>query len=286
MALSGTWKATATQSGALKQGTGWNPVHANHVGGGRHSEAPNLIFSDVMTEPDEGMGGIVDPTLAPDWTDDEPSNPLWASGSETGTDQRAGFKNDDDAQVRNATAKDFPSWGRWGVPGGARIRAVKRGSGASNTGKQSPYETWGEGWDNKLTGDVENAVTSDPAQYVMQTSMMQRDRTRDGSQVSGRANDDRHPIASRIVGMKIKPWSGQLRHYDMTPRTQDQIIRPWWGRTAFTTGTDGDPELWNRSNSAYESVPLQRQIPADPYQGPQAPTGPNTHGFVPEDVTY
>jgi hypothetical protein len=110
--------------------------------------------------------------------------------------------------------------------------------------------------------------------------MTQRDQVRTGSQTQ-RASEYHAPIRSRIVGMRLKPWSGGQRHYDMQPREQNQHIRAWWARSAGT-----GHRSWMAANEMYVSDPLQRTPPPNPYAGPVIDdTGTtNTGGYVGEDV--
>jgi hypothetical protein len=182
-----------------------------------------------------------------------------------------------------ATTDDYPHWGRYqaGVPGGGEIRAENHGADATNTPKEIPSEDVAQGWRNKARGSESDAMGSDPSQYEMQTSMTQRHKVRAGSQISGTASTFDAPIESRTAGQKIKWWSGEKRHEDMLPKSQDQLVRPWWNRTAGT----GYQE-WLEPNALYRTTPGIRVPPGDPYMGPNLPESTDTHGFMPEDVTY
>jgi hypothetical protein len=134
------------------------------------------------------------------------------------------------------------------------------------------------------SGAVNDAGISDPSQYVMQTSMTQRDKVRAGSQRgSGSASEYDAAIASRITGMKTKTLDAEpSRHFDMVPKAQDLIIRPWWVRTA---GTGYRTDMLR--NELYVSQPRSRVAPDNPYVGTETPPAVmDTYGYVPEDSTW
>jgi hypothetical protein len=155
------------------------------------------------------------------------------------------------------------------------IRAQKHGEVAKLRAKLGDKEeTVGEGWDNKTVGPIENSKVSDPNQYERNTSMQQRDQVRRGSQNpnTGTASEHDAPIGSErpTWGQRIKPWSGGRRHYDMTPRVQNQVIRPFWYRNAGTGYRE-----WLQSNQQRGQVALQRQPVPDPYAGNLIPNAGN-----------
>lgn len=282
MPITGTWKSrTAYHAGAAKWGTGWNPIHGVHAGFGRSDSPPNLVFDGTQTT------GQIDSTVTDPYTpdhfgynDEDTANSLYGYGEETGTSERPSVGTD----VDRGDADDFPAWGprRAGLPGGTRIRSKIVGAVLTNAAKGMPNEDVAQGWVNKAVGDVEDSTVSDPSQYEMQTSMTQRDKVREGSQVQpGRESEYMAPIGSRrdTWGQRLKPWSGGERHYDMTPRVQDQIIRPWWSRNAGTGYVE-----WGTVNDMYVSDPKQRVSPPDPYQGSDIPVSDETAGWSQEDV--
>lgn len=270
MAITGAWaERQQAQAGALQQGTGWNPIHRVRTGDGRNT-APggSEPVTDQLTA--ETFG----------YCDEDTSSVLYGYGEETGTADRPVLGEEDQ---RGSTPNDFPPWGPYkpGIPGGVVLRSKDHGAELTYTPRDPMLLPAFAGWDNKLTGDVNNAVTSDPSQYEMVTSMVQRDKVRAGTQMpAGRADDHYAPIASRITGMKIKPFMGDpARHNDMEPREQTFTIRPWWSRNA---GTGRVAEM--KVNTAYESQPLTRNPPADPYQGPIL-SGSDS-GYTQEDPVY
>lgn len=127
-----------------------------------------------------------------------------------------------------------------------------------------PTETVSEGWINKgVTGGLLDSHENDsePApthQAFIQTSMVQRHRMLNNDRATLRGTDDaRESIPSRIVGMKIKTYSGEdvdsPRHYDMTPYEANPIPRPFQYRT-FGAG----PQGYALENEQYERTALQR----------------------------
>jgi hypothetical protein len=274
MAITGTWKARQTvESGAMKWGTGINPIHSVHAEGGtRLSENdPAQSLEDV---PDEIVGDN-------HWmSDDYCIQPQQDTSQRTGTYDRPVYGTNT-GEFRNTVGDYRPVWGpeiNGDLPGGTVVRAKKHGVGDQQIPQQVPSETVTEGWRNKPTGSIEDSHTSDQTQYEMQTSMTQRDKIRNGSQTSGRASEFSAPIASRIIGQRIKMWSGGQRHRDMFPQQQYPTIRAWWNRSAGI----GNPDAM-QVNSAYESIPLTRDVPSDPDQGQTVPTADN-YGYQEEDM--
>jgi hypothetical protein len=206
------------------------------------------------------------------YTDEEFSSGIWGYGPQTGTGDRPAPDTSTE-QMRGYTPTMYPGMGNEpGPPGGMAIRSEEHGDVVGIAAKLGDKEeTVGEGWVNKFAGGVADSTVADPAQYEMQTSMTQRDKVRAGSQRgAGSASEYDAPIGSwrPTWGMRIKPWSGGRRHWDMTPRRQDQMVRPFWYRTAGTGYRE-----WMAANEAfnYQHDPLQRQPVPDPYAGERTP---------------
>lgn len=268
MGITGTWsQRRSIQAGARQWGTGINPVHSVRTGDGRNT-AP------AGSEPvPEELTGVEDYGYMPE----DSASVLYGYGPQTGTSD---YPNVSDHQFRGTT-KNFPQWGKYknGTPGGAVIRSQNHGADLTFTPRDPMLHDAYAGWDNKLTGDVNDAEVSDPSQYIMTTSMVQRDKTRHGSQRSGSQSEYSAPVHSRIPGMRIKTLAGAPeRHIAMEPREQTWTIRPWWNRSAGT-----GPPQWMQSNAAAETVPLTRTPPPDPYQGPYLTGG---SGYTSEDPIY
>lgn len=271
MAITGTWKAAQRiQAGPTKWGTGINPVHGAVDNTGRQiavTPQQNVISDDVTEQYDPVDG----------YTDEDSASILYGYNDQTGTAERPPVGTEDN----RLSANGFPSWGKYtsGVPGGTQIRAENKGADITNTAKQTPDEDVAQGWLNKATGKIAAANVSDDSQLYMQTSMTQRNKVRSGSQIAGTASEYDSPIESRVVGQKVKQYSGEQRHSDMFPRQQDMIIRPFWDRNAGTGYRE-----WLYPNAMYQSEPLYRQAPPDPYQGDTVPS--SEYGYSAEDVMY
>jgi len=287
-AISGSWKAqfAGAQIRAEQWGTGYNPVHAHRTGEGRN------------TATGQGYDQIIDPSLtAGDYSigaeygyaSEDSTSTLWGYGTETGTADREPWNENHDLSASStdipSTHTPYPSYGNYpaGVPGGTAIRSEDHGAQANWTAKQQQYENAAAGWINKETSEVSDAVVSDPSQYEMQTSMTQRDKVRSGSQAaSGRESEYDAPIASRIPGMVEKKWSNDdHRRYDMTPKAQDIIVRPWYMRTA---GTGRAYDM--RVNEVVLNEPKNRRPPDNASVG--NPVGVDAdyanYGYTAEDI--
>lgn len=300
MAIAQAWQRSITgeaaYGGPLKQGTGWNPIHAIRDGDGRNiapDGTTNLVSEDLTSDPgdeygytDEDMFMFGDP---PGYGAENPrelgitDRPVWGEDEGTRTDMPT----------------DYPSWGAVndlngsngqlpvGIPGGTVIRAQEKGAVASNTANVLPDETVTQGWRNKASRpDEYEAEIADPISMIMQTSAIQRNKVREGSQISGTASEYSAPVKSRTMGPKLKFWSGEQRHYDMAPKAQEQMVRPFWLRTGGT----GDPTAM-APNEMYLSEPYQRTPPSDPYLGEvlpltEVPDDSTSYGFTPEDQVW
>ena len=279
--IRGLWAANNANAndyvGALKWGTGINPIHSIHgegpplrstgrVPGPEEAEyEPSEFPAELNPELDYGysMEDLVSPGSVPGYP------PPW--GEDSGD-----FRND---------AGYHPPWGPLYPSSGSYFRTLKEGADMHTDLMVSfPTTTVSEGWENKLSGDVNDAEVSSDTQYTRQTSMQQVNppEGRNNSLAVARGTDDmRANIMTRLTGMKIKPWSdSDERRADMFPYQQDQINRPFWYRTAATD----DPSKMS-PNEMYVVDPVQRAIPPDPYMGPdENADNSNEYGYVGEDV--
>jgi len=155
-------------------------------------------------------------------------------------------------------------------------------AGDLSRGYEEPSETVTEGWRNKPKGSPADSKPSDDSQLIVQTSMKQRYQVRNNrNAVSRGADEPRAGIPSRVIGQKLKKYSGGERHYDMTPREQDDIPRPFWFRHAGTGRVD---EML--PNTMWSISALQRIPPADPSMGiPETDLG-DSFGYSTEDAQY
>jgi hypothetical protein len=167
-----------------------------------------------------------------------------------------------------------------------RAPQVGQGDGyqpiSAEPSNSNPTETVSEGWINKGTSFVPDANPSADSQYVIQTSMVQRYRSRDNQRAQARATDDpRSTIDSRVMAMVEKVYSTGERLYDMFPYQIDQIERPFRYRTAGV-----GPAEWMVANEYSAITPVQRTPPADPAMGVPEVSEPNDYGYSSEDVMY
>lgn len=285
MALAGAWLQAASGSDdkyptPSRWGTNINSIHASRNGGAGRGTAVN--GSDVLVEQeltDDDPGG-----MEYGYTDDDMSSVVYGDSFASGTRDRRNWGEESDSA---AVLPGYPSYGPYAVgqPGGAAIRTLNHGADATNTMKATQPSLIDVAMSPPEHGDVEDAVTSDPSQYEMQTSMTQRDKVREGSQAaSGRANDARSRIASRIIGQRVKNLnSNPSRHDDMQPKEQALMVRPFWIRTAGT-GRKADMA----TNEMYRSQPRQRVAPDNPWQGDDAvaeATNASAFGYTDEDYS-
>lgn len=297
--ITGAWKnknANANQFvGALKWGTGNNPVHS------QYGEGPPIRRYGRIEGPDYPTPGLSDipedfenPDLygysmediltvgryagmLPPWG--TPSNEIRYDILPPGS-QNIGYL--DDNPDWGVTSAD-PEMTAYRLETGNPHLAPELWSGTRI--KSFPTETVGEGWKNKETGAVEDANTSAVAQYERQTSMQQVDppsgRNNDAA-VARSTDDPRFNIKTRLTGQKIKPWSEGKRNEDMFPFQQDTIVRPFWYRTG---GTDDPGKM--APNEMYVNAPVQRESPPDPWLGPmETDIESQGYGYTGEDVTY
>lgn len=282
MPLSGHWNGTAlprldSYGGASKWGDGASPVFSRRGGPGRGTAPGGSDGSEpsplTLTETHDDYADILD----------QGGIGIWGYSMQDGTAERPGWDQD----TPRSSADGFPSYGpkTGGRPGGDNIRSINKGADLTNMQKVDPGEDAATaGWENKLTGAVEDSQVADDSQLYMQTSMVQRDKTRAGSQRGGgSASTYDAPIKSRIPGQRAPKYSGGFRHRDMEPRTQTGFLRPFLGRIAGT----GNPRDM-MPNEMYVSRPLQRAIPPDPNLGPEIAGNTdgytNSYGFTGEDM--
>lgn len=279
--VTGQWRRQfVNYSGPLVWGTGVNQVHYYY--GQADDRGPVTLREGEVTPP---FAGVPDPLVAHD---------LWGYQPEDST--YTGMEYD-----------DRPNWGQqpenfrgntgnqppWIASGGRSnmFRSIFGGAyrtfrgvsqAFSPTQYQIPSETVTEGWRNKPKGDPANAVPSSQAQLERQTSMQQRYQTRDNTAAVDRGTDDpRAPIASKVTGQKLKIYSGGERHYDMLPKVQDIIPRPFWYRSAGT-----GPWYYMAPNELWDIDPIERIPPPDPCLGEAETEITSEFGYTREDSQF
>jgi hypothetical protein len=249
MARLPNWRDQAPQKyvGARKWGDGVSPIHGKRGGFEDRNRNPGL---DIP--PDTGLVSLDFGYTEEDYI--------------TGVDLSFmdAHPNWNDPSIRGRS--DMPSWGmgRNPVPGGTGKRVRKQGMSYREGVPQAvPSGTVGEGWTNKESGEVLESRTSDDGQLFVRTSRVQLNQAKTNTAATVRGTDDpRAGITTRLTGMKIKNYSGGIRHEDMTPREQDYRPRPWRYRGAGT-----GPEAWMDANAWQTTTPVTRSIPADVDQG-------------------
>lgn len=253
MARLPSWRDQVPQSysGARKWGTGINPIHTKHGGYEGRNLAPG---NEVQPDPGFDNNG---------YTSWEFETADWNTG---GVDLSFMRQHPNWGDRRPRGMANMPAWGRGNtpVPNGTRKRIIGEGrSYKEGRTDEQPAGVAGEGWQNKVSGVENEAETSDPRQYEMQTSMTQRHNVLDNSRATMRNTDGvRASISPRLAGVKIKMFSGGQRHDEMTPREQNYIPRAWRFRGAGTGPTG------YLAPNAYEPVsPITRVVPGDVDQG-------------------
>jgi hypothetical protein len=256
-------------------GTGINPIHSQTGEGDAVRLNAVHTWDGNNTLTDEAVPDAI--TQQERWgytPDDLACNGVVYDGRPSWNDQPDDYRGKTDG---------FPPYT---APGAIReaFRGVR--GGAQKTDAESvnalPSETVTEGWINKPKGQPANSRPSDPSQYEIQTSMVQRYKTRGNQAAVTRGTDEsRSDIASRVVGQKLKIYSGGERHYDMFPRQQDDIPRPFYYRTAGT-----GRRSWMFANAQYDQIPIERIPPEDPPIGTQETNIPQDYGYTGEDPFY
>lgn len=282
--ISGAWKRTYVDySGAAVWGTGINPIHY-YYGSGALRPTPYPLRTGEITPPWQSVPEQLQ------------SEQLW--GYTVEDTRYTGMEYDDRPrwgdctydEMTRASAGDQPSWEApqqvnesfRGRLGGAYRKFRGRSTVQSAITYQIPSETVSEGWRNKPQGSPADAKPSDDKQLIVQTSMTQRYETRDNRASVVRGTDrPRAPIASKVTGQRLKIYSGGMRHYDMEPKVQDQMPRPFWFRTA---GTGRRFEMV--PNTLWSISPIQRIPPGDQSMGDPETQITSDWNYTDEDAQY
>lgn len=315
--------SVAQYTGAQKWGTGVNPVHAIPGAGPALRRSGTKLNIDPASPPGGQETDIIaeDYAWQQNWNDDPNQPPYnvtppseWAYGTQTGTSDRPSYGSemaDSDAPVnaggeanpadpghpvtvvrgmtQNDTGNPFPSWGMndggktgaSGPPAGRFIRAIRRGYLQAVRGL--PNEDVAQGWLNKAHGIPGDSRPADDSQVFIQTSDVQRYKTRAGSQRQASQSTFAAPIESRVTGQKLKVYASpeSARHWDMLPYEQQDFIRPFLSRQAGTGYRE-----WLSPNEMYVSPAIQREPAPDPALGPIPPmdyASTGDYGYSQED---
>jgi hypothetical protein len=286
VAIAGSWLAGAVTpadyAGATRWGTGINPVHAlydSHKPG--QTKEPLGSTADSGSPPEEILGpamwgySVEDAAVygGEDYRYVDIDHPNRGE-SVVGRGDRGG------PGAYALEVADFPAWGPHGAdtedpdawqlpghPGGARIRSDSHQAEDELVHMIAvPTRGVSGGWLNKAHGAVEEAQTSDPAQYEMTTSMQQLHRQFDNGRATGRGTDDpRTPIGNRLTGVKEKHYAmsvgmgGGPGAPDMAVLSTDSIPRrPWFYRSAGVP--PAEDHTWNEITYF---DPIGRELPSD-----------------------
>jgi hypothetical protein len=271
----GAWRrASVPYVGAGVWGTGINPVHSFY--GSDNLRVEGRSDADPSrTPPSEAMPhGFYNLTAWGYTPEDHTYTNVEMDGRPTLGSESPQWRG------RGVQQPPVDADGQWKTVFRSMIAGARRGN--YKQVDSLPSETVTEGWRNKPKGSPANSVPSDPSQYEIQTSMVQRYQVRNNTAAVSRGTDgERSRIASRVTGQKLKLYSGEERHYDMFPFQQDIIYRPFWYRTAGT----GDPAEM-QANYGYEIDPIQRVPPPDPDLGPEETSSQFDYGYTSEDSQY
>jgi hypothetical protein len=294
VAISGSWAArsanASSYTGALRWGTGYNPIHELRDNPGRVTGVKGNLspIGDPSDAPPEQLIGP-DDFVCDDWGGDEPY---------PGED----FRYQDERPRWNATTPDFREatddpaqgeWAAWGVyndanpvdgfpqpgPTGGMAVALDISHGEDQERQAAiavPTRGVSGGWLNKARGQVaenEAQPVGDPAeQWAVNAGQVQGPglKSSDNVRALGRGTDaPRTGIMSRTAGMVFRNYpqsfgnGGGPGTADMFPRQQTAgLKRPFVSR--HPTLPPGEEHTWNEMEGR---VPLQRTVPPDPYQG-------------------
>lgn len=304
MAISGTWAARSANAqaytGALRWGTGYNPIHELRDNPGRVTGVKaNLRTLDEPSDapPEQILGA--DDFVDADWGGDE---------AYPGED----FRYQDERPRWNQVTPDFREatddpaqgeWTSWGVyndanpvdgfplagPTGGMGVALDVSHGEDQERQHAiavPTRGVSGGWLNKARGAIaENEaqlVGDKTAAWAVNTGQVQGPGLQllDNSDVTGavaRGTDAaREQIRSRTAGMVVRQWpqsfgnGGGSGTADMYPYQQTAgLKRPFVPR--HPTLPPAEDHTWNEMEGR---VPLQRTVPPDPYQGDPETAGP------------
>lgn len=281
----GAWAARYAQpyTGASVWGTGVNQVHAVYG-------SPADRLQPLAPREGEAVPAQNRTPAGEGQQDDTPDTSYWGYDPEqiantTGDyiyyDDRPHLGTDSQNSKVRSNSQGHPPANATGMAKAA-FRAIMGGAHRVNQKLVDGYpsETVSEGWINKATSTVADAKPADDSQVFIQTSMTQRYRTRSNANAQLRGTDaPRSSIDSRVMAMVEKVYSTGERSYDMEPREQDEIPRPFYYRTAGT----GDPS-YMAPNEMWDVGPVQRTPPPDPSLGPDENN--LQYGYTNEDQFY
>jgi hypothetical protein len=280
--ITGEWARQNLQySGAEVWGTGLNPVHYQYGSPDARIAAVRQREGEV-TPPFQAVPDAIEQQEMWGYTPEDSSYTGMSYGDRPNwTDEPSNFRTDTEQQPPWSAPQSINEQFRSMFGGAHRIfRGVSQAF--SPVQYQEPTETVTEGWRNKPKGQPANAVASSTAQLERQTSMQQRYQTRTNQAALDRSTDDpRAGIESKVTGQRLKIYSGGQRHYDMLPKQQDTLIRPFWYKTAGTGRVEDmvPNTLWSIS-------PIERVPPPEPTIGTPENQLTSEFGYTEEDGQY
>lgn len=301
MAISGSWNEryanAAAYTGALRWGTGINPIHGVRDNPGRVTGSKTNLYP--LGEPSDGSPEVLidaDDYVCAEWEGEFPY-----------PDER--FRYQEDFPKWNETTPQFrdavnsPAMGEnlpWGpaypesadFPLGGPTMGMERAldvSHGDDTEQQHaiavPTRGLQGGWRNKarstaaLARDEGAQLVGDPAQqWAVNTAQVQGEGLKflDNERALARGTDSpRSSIQSRTAAMRAYSpatsfgMGGGAGTPDMQPYGQTAgLKRPWVVRQP--TLPPYEEHTWNEME---QRAPLQRTVPPDPYQGDPETTG-------------
>jgi hypothetical protein len=274
MGVSGSWAANNIITGAAKWGTGINPVHSSSDAGyGRQ----------YSTDPGNDLGDVPDSIIAEDYG--------YTAGDYLGEDE-AGLRQVYDRPGwgehvdRADIPGNYPQWGNAGIEEAQEYHEIPHASQeeAGHAVAVYPGGVSG-GWLAKVTSRINTPVTSNPAQYEVNTSMRQGPGVgvMNNTRAVARSTDDaRSPVTSRDMAMVAKTWAKDWEHGGglgtprMFPYQQDEQRRPFYFRSP------GLPPLEpNGAGTPEGRIPYTYQEPAEPDPGaPATSSASNNWGYT------
>jgi hypothetical protein len=270
----GLRRSLVPYTGAEKWGTGYNPIHEDYGSDPLRLEPYPVRRGEVVKPADAVPEAFVNPEEWGYTVEDSRATGVDYDGRPSWDEQPPEYRGDSD---------NHPSYNAPGFVNES-FRGQKEGAHRYNQKDvdSEPSETVTEGWRNKPKGQPADSKPADDSQVFIKTSMVQRYKTRVNDAAVARGTDEpRQPIHSRVTGQKLKIYSEGERLYDMQPKEQNVIIRPFWMRTA------GTGPLRYLLPNAYQPVdPIQRVPPPDPDLGPTETDLQEDYGYTPEDQNY
>jgi len=313
MAYAGAWRAASVTpleyDGATRWGTGVNPVHAVPEGLPRGEiKLPLGSTGTGGVAPESILGPAQWGYQAEDATFYAGEDYRYLRDDHPNWDEPTVGRPDRDGDImeegKYPQPEGWPSWGPanldgtsgdfplTGPPGGAGVRSfsdqaeIERGRLIA-----VPTQGYTGGWVNKAHGNVNEARTSDPSQYEVNTGLRQLHGTLANTREVARGGEPRAPVETRLTGVKVKSYAKSLQMGggpgtpDMFPQQQDGIPkRPFY----FRQGAMPPPEAHTWNEITYFD-PIQRVVPDD--AGASVTTlstdvGGGGYGYTTEDGGY